>query len=390
MALDQQEAAYLAGLLPADMRCDDARQRLLCVAQILQSLTDEHHALSNAEIRAILRARFGAACTPSENTIAADIHALQTGGSLDLLVHMGPRGCWCERACLTPANVRLMLNAVQSSRFLTAEQSAELQESLFGLVSRHQEDDLAGEVLVDQRVRKSYQHVFDTIDKVARPIHTKHKIEFVYTYSDYSGRAHPLAGDNGLDLRCETPIALYFSENNYYVETYTPTPWRHGIEVMLSRADRMTDVRISNEPADGGRKVYDLQRSAKKRMRGSFDMVGGPLRHLFLRVRSDHTNLLYDRFGFGLRFGQYQGTLGDPAATGLTMLAIPQSHTFYRWLTSAGSGIVIEEPPGELGLRTGPWKRAVQDISRAELLEDYQLTVAGFLGYLDRARSAYQ
>lgn len=389
MAITSLEAAALADLLPDGLRCDNARQRLLCVMVILQTLTDADHPLSNADMRLVLAQRFGPSAAPSENTIAADVHAIRQAGYFDLCVHVTPSGYWCERTRLTPAKVRMLLNAVQSSRFLTVEQSAELQEDLFDLVSRHQETDLAGQIHVDQRVRKSYQQVFETIDVVTRALETGRKVAFSYTYTDFSGKAMRLAGDDGSYLRVETPIALYFSENNYYVETYTSTPWRHGIEATVSRADRMVDARVSDEVADRGRMVYDLRRSAHRRMTEGFDMVGGTQRLVFFRVRSDATNLLFDRFGFGLRFGQHEGTPGDPGATSLTLLKVPQAYTFFRWFTSAGSRIVMEEPPAELVLRSGPWAKALRDVPRERLVEDHRQMVQGFLAYLDNARAPY-
>ncbi len=389
MAITKERAIELADLLPDELSCANARERLMCVLTMLRALTDASHTLSNADLRLIFEQRFGPTSIPSENTLAADIRALKSCKWLDLKLHTTPSGYWCERTQLTPPKVRMLLNAVQASRFLTVSQSAELQEDLFALVSRHQEDDLAGQVLVDQRVRKTYQQVFDTIDAVTRAINRGHKIEFVYSYSDFAGKAHPLEGENGEALRVETPIALYFAEGNYYVETYTPTPWRHGIEVTISRADRMLDTRLSDEEADRGRKVYDLKRSAQRRMGEGFDMVSGPARRIFLRVRSDATNVLFDRFGFGLRFALFEGRRDDPAATALTFLKVPQAFTFYRWLSSAGEGIVMVEPPGVLVLSSGPWARALRGVSRDELLDDHRHMVRGFLDYLDRARAPY-
>lgn len=389
MAINASEAAWLASLLPDGMRCDNARQRLLCILVTLQALTDAEHPLSNADLRLILRMHFGAEAVPAENTLAADLHALAQTGLPDVRVHIDATGSWCERTQLTPTKVRMLLNAVQSSRFLTMGQAAELQEDLLGLVSRHQEDSLAGQVYVDQRVRKSYQQVFATIDTVTRALRLGKKIEFTYTYSDFASKPRPLDGDNGSPLRIETPIALYFSENNYYVETYTPTPWRHGIEVILSRADRMMDVRLSKEDADRSRVVYDLRRSARRRMDEGFDMIAGPTRKVFMRVRSDATNVLYDRFGFGLKFAQFEGTIGEPDATGLTLVEVPQAFTFYRWLSSVGASIVMVEPPAELVLRSGPWARALRGVTRDELVKDWQHMVDGFLAYLDRARAPY-
>lgn len=389
MALTREQAASLADLLPDGMRCDDSRERLLCVVEVLRALTDPDHPLSNADIRAVLREKLGAQVAPSENTIAADLRAIQSSGCLGLALHTTPSGTWCERAQLTPAKVRLLLNAVQSSRFLTIAQGAELQEDLCNLVSRHQEDDLMGQVHVEQRVRRDYQQVFQTIDVVARAIRLGRKVEFTYTYSGFNGRPHALAGDNGSPLRVETPVALYFSENNYYVETYAEVPWRHGIHLLRSRADRMEGTRVSDEPACTSRAVYDARRSARRRLEEGFDMIEGTPRRVFLRVRSDNTNVLFDRFGFGLRFAQFEGIVGEPDATGLTLVRVPQAFTFFRWLSAAGPGIVMEEPPGELGLRGGPWAKAVVGVSREELVEDHRAMVGAFLAYLDRARAPY-
>lgn len=389
MAITKERAAELADLLPDELSCTNARERLMCVLTMLRALTDASHTLSNADLRLVFEQHFGPNSAPSENTLAADVRALKSCAWLDLELHITPSGYWCERTQLTPPKVRMLLNAVQSSRFLTVAQSAELQEDLLSLVSRHQEDDLAGQVLVDQRVRKTYQQVFNTIDAVTRAINRGRKIEFVYSYSDFAGKAHPLEGDNGKATRIETPIALYFAEGNYYVETYTSAPWRHGIEVTMSRADRMIETRVSSEEADRGRKVYDLRRSAQRRLGEGFSMVSGPMRRIFLRVRSDATNVLFDRFGFGLRFALFEGQQGDPAATSLTLLKVPQAFTFFRWLSSAGQGIVMVEPPSELVLASGPWAKALRGVSRDELIDDHRHMVQGFLDYLDRARAPY-
>lgn len=389
MAIDEREAVGLAALLSEGLACTNARERLLCVAEVLMRLTDADHPLSNADIRAVLRARFGEFLSPSENTLAADLHALAHSGALGLAVHVTPEGYWCERTQLSPAKVRLLLNAVQSSRFLTDEQSAELQEDLLWLVSSHQEYDLAGEVLVDQRVRRDYQQVFAAIDSIAGAMRLGRKVEFGYTYVGFDGRAHVLAGDDGSRVRRETPTALYYADGSYYAETYAATPWRHGEHLMVSRVDRMVDVRVSSEPADACREVHDARHSAARRMAASFDMVPGTARRVFLQVKGYMTNMVYDRFGFGVRFGQLDDEAGGDRASALTLVQVPQVGTFSRWLAAAGEGIVMVEPPDELVLRTGPWARELREVTREELVADYEAMVGMHRAYLRRAWAPY-
>lgn len=389
MAISSEQAVELADYLPEGMRCSNARERLLCLVEVLQRLTDRNHTLSNADIRAILRARFGDACAPSENTIAADLRAIAQSGCLDLALHTTPSGVWCEHPKLTPQEVRLLLNAVQSSRFLTMEQSFDLQENLYDLVSHYQEDDLTAQVHVAERVRSGHQHVLDAVDIIARAMRTDRRIEFEYTYTDFGGKARVLEGDSGSTVRCETPVALYYSGGNYYAETYTSTPWRHGIELMRSRIDRMTNTRVSEVPAERNRTVANARRSARKRMEREFGMVDGRPRWVFLRVRADMTNVVFDCFGFRIKFSQFEGEMGQPDATGLTLVSIAQAFTFYRWLSSAGPGIVISEPPMDIVLRSGPWARSLKNVTHEELVEDYHSTLEGFLAFLDRAREPY-
>ena len=389
MALTQQEAARLASLLPAGLSCGNARERLLVVAEILRTLTDVDHALSNADIRAIIRAAFGERATPAENTLAADIRAIAHAGALGLEVSVGPAGVRACRTSPSPSKVRLLLNAVQAARFLTYEQAADLQGDLLGLVSRHEEESLTGEVFVERRVRSAQVEVFDTLDVVARAMKRGKKIEFTYVYMDFEGRPQPLAGDAGETTRRETPIALYYSEGNYYVETYTTRPWRHGLRLIVCRADRMVATVMSAEPADAGPEVDQIRATTRERLQSSIDMISGERRRIFLRVRAEATNIFFDRFGYAHEFCCHIGRIGDPDCSALTMLEVPPTVTFFRWLASISPLIVLEEPPSDLSLSTEPLAHVVRGVPRASLVADYHAVKDAFMAYLDRARAPY-
>lgn len=389
MPLSPTQAAELATLIPAHLTCTDARTRLLCIAELLRTLTDESHPLSNADIRTILGIRFGEQYAPAENTVASDLRALRTADYLGLRVHVTPSGAWAQNTRLSPADVRLLLNAVQASRLLPTDQSVQLQEALLDQVSYYQQDDLLGEVHVDQRVPRSYQQVFDACDVISRALRTGHKVSFIYTYVGFQGKATPLPGDDGSLVRTETPIALIFSDNNYYLESYAKVPWRHGLHLMRSRVDRMTEVRVSSEPADENDEATAAKASIARRVAEGYEMIEGPSRVVFLRVKAAMTNTMYDMFGYGLRYSQVIGPMGDAETTALTCVRIAQTFTFFRWLTAAGDGIVLAEPPAELTLHTGPWRHMLADITREQLLDDYHAMVEGYLAFLDRARMAY-
>lgn len=391
MALTRREAEELADFLPAEMRCGNSRERLLCLAELLRTLTDRDHALSNAEIRAVLGAKFGLACAPSENTIAADLKAIGNAGCLGIRLHTGPKGTWAERTDFDFGEVRLLLNAVQSSRMLTVQQSNALQEGIFGLVSRRQEDDLIDEVIVANRQTRKSQKVLDVLDRAARARRAKRRLEFKYTYTRFDGKACVLPGDDGKETRCETVVALYYMGDTYYVETYSSKPWRHGMTIVKSRADRMIDVSVSDVPEERTEEVRLARRYARGRIKEGHGMFDGKMRTIFLRVRSDMTNVFFDRFGQGAKFFMPVGPLGDPSSTRLTVVAVPETFAFFRWLSSAGTGIVMEQPPEKIELsmiRDRVGKR-LEGKSREDLLADYEIMLKGYLRYLDDARAPY-
>ena len=389
MSITPEIAQECARLLPDNLRCDNARERLLCVAEILKSLSDTDHRLSNADIRLILTARFGKDAAPAENTLNADIGALRSMPTLGYVFHTSPSGSWCEGGALTPARVRLLFNAVQSSRFLTPEESADLQEALLGMVSFHQEYHLMGDVHVVQRMEaEGRTAVLDACDVIAEALRKERKVEFEYTYNDFDGAQVALPSDSGNTLRVETPIALFFSDGNYYLESYSETPWRHGQRVTRSRIDRMRFARMSIEAADICEEVAEAKRTAARRMRSSVQMFGGVTRTIFLRVGAERTNEVFDLFGFGLEFAGFRGELGSKYTTADTCVTIAQSPTFFRWLTGMRGQVQIVAPPDALTVKAQPWARLCGGKSHTDLMADYEAMAGAYRAFLQDALDA--
>ena len=385
MTLSKDDAQEYASLLPTNMSCENARERLLCVMETLRALTDADHRLSNADLRQVLAARFGEAAIPAENTLNADIKALRSMDVAGCTFHTSPSGSWCENRALGPAQVRLLFNAVQSSRFLTAGESRELQEALLGLVSVHEEYSLMGDVHVVQRLEaKGRSEVLAACSAIAQALRDDRKVEFEYTFNNFEGTQIALPGDNGETLRVETPTALYFSEGNYYLESFSATPWRHGQQIMRSRVDRMRAVRVSDERADLCEEVLEARRTAASRMKREVQMFGGTPRTIFLRVSAEATNELFDLFGFGLEFANFSGMPRNKDTTGDTCVTVAQSPTFFRWLIGMGSRVRIVAPPDALTVRAQPWARLTGGKSHAELVEDYQAMTDAFHAFLER------
>ena len=385
MAITEERARYLANMLPEGLDCSNGRKRLLSVAELLRTVTDEDHPLSNADIRAVLVSKLGESAAPAENTLNADIRALRECGALGYVVHTAPDGTWCENSMFSPASVRLCLNAVQSSRFLTNEQSDDLQMALGSLVSRWREDDIAFEVHVTQRAHEGGE-VLARCDAVAEALRNDKKVEFEYAYNDFGGKQVALArGKDGESVRVETPIALIFSQGNYYLESFADPPWYPGSKVTRSRLDRMTWLRVSDENASKCAEVRKLKRTARRRMEQDFDLLGGSARVVFLRVMGRKTNEMIDRFGFGLKYGEFEGPKGVETSTGITCVHIAESRTFFRWLAGTCGEVMLVPPPISVTAKRNPWSSVCKGFGFEELQEDYEAMAAGYSEFLQQA-----
>ncbi|MBQ9058229.1 MAG: WYL domain-containing protein [Atopobiaceae bacterium] len=395
MALDTQRIEEYAALLPRNLSCTDARERMLCVLEILQTCSDHEHPLTNRDIRGILRARFGDAGNTAENTIARDIKALKVCGALGLDIRVGPLGVSCESTRLGYQQVRMLLNAAQSSRTLSHKQASELQTALSTLVSCHQDESLIGEVLVEQRSIPS-QQVLKNLDIISEALRTHKKISFTYHFTDFDGKlGRPLEGDpleGSSDLRTtrvETPVALIYSGKFYYLESYSNPPWRHGRTVLRSRIDRMMNVEISDEKADNCDEVKQARKTAVKRIETSFDMIDGKTHTILLRATASSTNALFDSFG-KLTYIDYTQAEEDSDRAALTCVNITASFAFYKWLAGFDGKVLLEEPKAlSFAQYQQAWKNILRDKGIVNLQSDYREVREGYLEFLNNARAPY-
>ncbi len=415
MALSQDDIEDFASLLPPELSCNSPRERLLCIVEILKRFSDERHPLSNANIRAILKERFGE--TPAENTVGGDLRALTNNGFAGIQIRKADhnRGFWCERSDFTTADVHLLLNAIRSSHTLTMRQSKRLQNGLLDHVSLYQEDDLDGTVFVNERMQPEDKKVFKTVQIIFRAMKEGKRVHFQYSYVSMSNarkgnkgklvagghERRILSDDDGNTWRDETPLAVAYIGGNYYVETYSSKKWRGYSTVQRLRVDRMVNTKVSDKPMERGKEVKKAKADAEARLkhRGANTKRG---RYLFLRTRSDRSNFMFDRFGFNLQFDQFEGDADDPASTALAMVHISEPFMFYRWLTAAGDGVVIVRPPLPAMLLSSPWQDLLRELlgsaeinndwqkATDRLNRDYSKTIEEYLAYLDRARSPYK
>ncbi len=387
----------MAEMLPGSLGMqDDARSRLLCTLGILMQYTDSDHGLTAAEIRDVLESRCESGKRPSEPSILADIKALSENGLPAIDIERPTRGksdgFKCTKAFLTNAQTRLLINIVRTCKFITLDECRQLCEALESLVSVYQQDRIVGEVYVDERPRPSEPDIFQAADVATQSIELGRKMGFEYCYYGLDGKEHLLpAPDGGYEFR-ETPIALIFSNGNYYLETWPESPNEDLPRKHFSRRlDRIRNPRVLDADAERNKKIDALKRSVPRRISQTFDMYGdGTERCLFLKVDALASNNVLARFGYACKF---ENIATDDAGNeyGYLLVAVQLSPTFYRWLCGFGSMVQVARPVNELWVRSGSWaKNPASKRSFESLVADFEAATQGYVRHLKEALSPYE
>lgn len=401
-----EELAELNGFMPETDDFSDNRARLLYLCDVLRTLTDPGNGLTIDEIRKLLSMKGQEVNpeykVPSKNTINEDLRALANHPHLGTTVHVPAQGknegFWFENLSLGRAQICLLINIVQACRFINQRQCNQLVEALKQLVPLASQDDIANTVFVDSRVKAASVDVFGALRVIARALNEKKQIQFHYTRYGLDGKKHFVESCAEGTFLYETPIALIFSNDNYYVETWTEYCAEIGAP-LRRRLDRMEDVSISSKKAHFNQAIKDARKrsAVEERTRMSVDMLGsGRPCHLFLRVdEAVAANIILNKFGYDCiltekRVPHTNDDLNGIGASGVAFITVQLSPTFYRLLCGMGNMVQIVKPKYIWSDQSKWTKRKRPDVPYEQLLEEYERAVAGYTEHLSSALAQYK
>ncbi|MBE5807458.1 MAG: WYL domain-containing transcriptional regulator [Clostridiales bacterium] len=262
------------------------KMKLLYLADMLRRESDEENPLTVKDITA----RLEAAGIPVERkTVYDDISTLEQYG-MDIIKERRGRETvyWLGARAFELSEVKLLVDSVQASRFITEKKSRELITKLEGLTSRAQAKQLRRQVVLTGRVKADNESIYYGVDAIHQAINGDRQVRFRYFSWDRNGRRH--ARRNG-EWYVVSPWALMWMDENYYLVTYAAAT----DDIRHYRVDKMTAIEVLDEPRLGGQrfKEFDMARYA----RGLFGMFGGEMVRVTIEARNDMANVLIDRFG---------------------------------------------------------------------------------------------
>ena len=210
----------------------DTRLRLLRIYRLLEECSDEEHQLSTNEIRAMIEKRYG--MTMHRTTVAADIEALRGAGFRVMARRKRQNRYYVERSEFELSEVKLLIDAVAASKFITQNKSEVLIEKLMRLTGPNNAAALRRHVITADRVKSPNERGYQIVDALNDAINAGKMVSFLYT--DYDVRMKRVLRHDGKPYEV-SPYTLIWNGEYYYL-----VGWSHEHkEIRTYRVDRIAD-----------------------------------------------------------------------------------------------------------------------------------------------------
>lgn len=301
------------------------KKKLLALQQILLTLTDEEHPLTTRELIDEL-AHWG--IQAERKSLYDDLEVLRSFG-LDVQCRKGRTPGWFvgERQFELP-ELKLLVDAVQSSKFITRRKSDSLIRKLESLASSYQARQLQRQVFVADRVKTMNESIYYNVDKLHTAIGARRAVSF--RYFDYNSSKKKVFRREGQRYMV-SPYGLVWDNENYYLVGYASD---HG-EVRHYRVDKMSDIDVTSLPLEGeSAGSFDMAGYARKH----FGMFSGADAAVTLRCREELAGVVLDRFG------QEAMLVPEEGGTFTVTVTVVVSPQFWGWLFGLGDGVKLLSP----------------------------------------------
>lgn len=308
-------------------KSENQKLKLLYIAQILKDHTDIDHPITT---RALIERLEKLDIKAERKSIYSDIECLrQFGMDIEYLSSRSEGGYYLASREFELAELKILVDMVQSSRFLTKKKSRELIRKLEGMAGRHEASQLQRAVYVGNRVKAENETVYYGVDMIHRAIQENKGISF--QYFEYTvGKEQQYKKGGGRYL--VSPYYLTWQNENYYLI---------GVDEQLGeirhyRVDRMKKIELLKS----GRQAQELFQDfdIAEYTNAAFGMFGGTKTSVLLECHSSLIGVVLDRFGKELPIRKSDGEHFT------ARIDVVLSSQFYGWLAGLGNRMRILSP----------------------------------------------
>ena len=305
----------------------EQKLRTLYLMEILQERTDEEHILNATELCNILLQEYG--ISAERRTIYSEIETLEQFG-LNIIKNVGKNpGYYVASRQFELPELKLMVDAVQSSKFITEKKSNELIGKLGKLCSRAEAKALSNQVVIFNRPKTENETIYYNVVQIHTAIFRNKQVTFQYAEWTMKKELHLKKDGAFYEI---SPWALTWDDENYYLVAYDE---QAGI-IKHYRVDKMRHIRILDNERQGKEQFqnFDLAAFAKK----TFGMYGGTDQEVVLFCHKELAGVVIDRFGHDI----FMHPVDDEHFRAHVLVSV--SRQFFGWVTGVGNKMQIAEP----------------------------------------------
>lgn len=300
------------------------RNRTLILFKYFWETTDEAHPASLADISAFLKQH---EITADPRTLRKDIEQLMEFG-VDIVKERRVQNLYhvATRHFEAP-EVKLLIDAVQSARFITPGKSKELVKRLTAFVAPGDTVLLKRHLYIDSRSKATNESIFLNVDRIQTAITERKKISFCYfDYAPYKERVLRYGGR----VYSVSPFAMLWNNDTYYLVGFHD----YRQQVAKFRVDRIVQMEVTDETAVKKPKGFDVSEFFTQ----EFSMLNGKTCRITLLCESTLMNSIIDRFGEDASTQIVDKNHFTVEAT------VDLSSNFYGWVFASGGKMKITAP----------------------------------------------
>ena len=300
--------------------------KILYLMRVFLEQTDEEHPMSVKELITYLN---NLGISAERKTVYDDIETLRNFGMDILNRREKPAGFYLASREFELPELKLLVDAVQSSRFITSRKSRQLIGKLESLASVYEARQLRRQVFVENRIRTMNESVYYSIDEIQRALNEDRQISF--QYCEWTVEKELRLKKNG-ERYLVSPWGLVWQNENDYLVAYD----EKCEKVKHYRVDKILQIQIENQPRDGKEifKNYDTGELTSR----TFGMFGGREETICLEAHNRLVGVVLDRFGRDIMIHRKDSEHFK------TLIRVNVSGQFFGWIASLGPDAVIASP----------------------------------------------
>ena len=302
--------------------------KFIYLMKIMQEKTDDEHSLTMPQIMEELE-KYDV--TAERKSIYADFQDMTDKFGVEIIKEQIGRETYYHVGAreFELAEVKLLIDAIQSSKFITQTKSRELITKIKSFVSEHQAKQLQRQVYINDRVKTMNESVYYNVDDIHTAINQNKKIRFKYYKWDINKKLVPR--HNG-DWFVVSPWALTWDDENYYMVAFDNLDHK----IKHYRVDKMMRISIEEEKRDGKEafKNFDMAEYSK----ATFGMYQGQKTKVKIRFANYMCGVFIDRFGKDISF---QPIDDEHSEFHVDVNVSPQ---FFGWIFSLGKDVKVVGP----------------------------------------------